>query len=128
MTQESTTVLRESSPEHRVDLQYVWHTVTCKDAQAVKLPESAPGIDRIISRQWRAVPASVKALLFNVILARGAFPSEILTSRTVFLAKKKMSVTPTDFKPFSIALVVVRHLHTTLVERLREADLVDLQQ
>lgn len=39
-----------------------------------------------------------------------------------------MSVTPSDFRPITIVLVVVRYLHKILVERLSVVDLADLRQ
>lgn len=47
-------------------------------------------------RQWRAVPASVKALFFCVIIATVGLSSDLLASRTAFLSKE-ISVTPANF-------------------------------
>lgn len=49
---------------------------------------------------------------FNVILARSGVPLELLTSRTLFLSKKKMSVTLADFRPISIGCCLALHVST----------------
>lgn len=98
--------------------------VTCEDAQAVQLLfKLEAGLDGIIAKQCTSVSASVKALFFNVILARGGFPSELPTSRTVFIPGKERGETPADFRPTSMALVAVRHLHGILAERVFEPSL-----
>lgn len=101
---------RESSPEHRVDFRYILHAVTCEEVQPVKLPSKSTPRLYGITRQWTAVPASVKSLFFNVIRAKGGFSSELLTSKPVFLAKE-MSLTSADFRPINVSLVVVWHSH-----------------
>ena len=129
LTTPSVHVPRPHRPEDRQSLLYIWHAVTCEEARAVSIPSnSAPGIDGITAKQWRAVPASVKALFFNIILATGGFAPELLESRTVFIPKKAESVTPADFRPISIASTVVRHLHKILAEGAHEANLVDVRQ
>ena len=129
LTTQSVYVPRSHRPEDRQSLQYIWHAVTCEEARAVSIPSnSAPGIDSITAKQWRAVSVSVKALIFNIILATRGFAPELLESRTVFIRKKADNVTPADFRPISIASTVVRHLHKILAERAHESNLVDVRQ
>lgn len=129
LTQESIPVMRPPSPHRRADLQFIWQAVSCEEAVAVSIDvNSAPGIDGITARQWKAVPASIKALYYNIILSQGGFPEQLLVGRTVFIPKKTASVTPAEFRPISIASIVVRHLHKILAERAREAGLVDVRQ
>ena len=97
-------VPRPHRTEDRQSLQYIWHAVSCEEARDVStLLNSVPGLDGITAKQWRAVPASVKALFFNIILATGGFAPELLESRTVFIPKKAKSITLADFRPISIA-------------------------
>ena len=49
---------------------------------------SAPGIDTITTKQWKPVPVNIRTLFYNIILAIGGFPSQLLRSRTVFVPKK----------------------------------------
>ena len=85
-------------PQERPDLQHVLVAVTIKEIAGSSIDiNSAPGIDMVTARQWRAVPTSIKALFFNIILVVGGFPQSMLTSRTVFLPKKMASVTPAGF-------------------------------
>lgn len=122
------TRIQTTSPE-KTDLLYVWRPVTREDVDSCDIPlSSAPGVDRVTARQWRAVPSSVKALFYNIVMARGSFPKEVLVSRTVFVPKKAGASEPSDFRPISIASVVVRHLHKILAARLRESGLVDERQ
>ncbi|KAK2575344.1 hypothetical protein KPH14_012788, partial [Odynerus spinipes] len=129
-------VAQTSEPVQRTDttpcgreLPFIWHPVSCEEVAAVNLPlNAAPGLDGISVRLWRAVPSSIKALLFNVVLAVGGFPAATLVSRTIFIPKKEKPTSPGDFRPISIASVVVRHLHKILAERIREAGCVDLRQ
>jgi len=110
-------------------LQYLWDPITVDEVARVNLPlSSAPGIDTITVRQWRAVPSPIKALLFNTVLAMGGFPPSMLVSRTVFISKKCDSPSPANFRPISVMSVVVRHLHKILAQRLGGSGLIDLRQ
>ncbi|KAG7196446.1 hypothetical protein KM043_000117, partial [Ampulex compressa] len=129
VTTESGQVPKKKRKSPDASLGYVWHPVTEVEARKVAISiSSAPGIDGVTARQWRAVPASVKTLFFNIILATGGFPPDMLVSRTVFVAKKPGATQPSDFRPISIASVVVRHLHKILALRLREGALVQTWQ
>lgn len=111
------------------ELLGTWSPISCEEVAAVNLPlNSAPGLDGITVRQWRAIPASIKALLFNIVLHCGGFPEDLLVSRTVFIPKKGDCSQPGDFRPISITSVVVRHLHKILAQRLRESRIVDIRQ
>lgn len=113
----------------KYELRGTWSPISCEEVAAINLPlNSAPGLDGVTVRQWRAIPASIKALLFNIVLHCGGFPASLLVSRTVFIPKKDECLRPGDFRPISITSVVVRHLHKILAQRLRESRLVDLRQ
>ncbi|KAK2577612.1 hypothetical protein KPH14_012895 [Odynerus spinipes] len=113
----------------RPDLKFVWSPISCEEVVASNLPlNTASGIDGITARLWRAVPPTIKALLFNVVLASGGFPSAMLASRTVFIPKGSSPSSPAEFRPISITSVVVRHLHKVLAQRLRESGVIDLRQ
>jgi len=111
------------------ELLGTWSPISCEEVAATNLPlNSAPGLDGISVRLWRAVPSSIKALLFNIVLHCGGFPASLLVSRTVFIPKGGVCSQPGDFRPISITSVAVRHLHKILAQRLRESRIVDLRQ
>lgn len=129
VAQASVPVEEVPRPMPKRELLGTWSPISCEEVAATNLPlNSAPGLDGITVRLWRAVPASIKALLFNIVLHCGGFPAELLVSRTVFIPKKGECSRPGDFRPISITSVVVRHLHKILAQRLRESRVVDLRQ
>ena len=67
-------------------------------------------------------------LFFNLILAIGGFPEDILASRTIFIPKKNNAEDPSDFRPITIGSVVVRHLHKIIASRLIDAGVIDERQ
>lgn len=129
VAQESAHVAAAPRQPPKRELSGTWSPVSCEEVAATNLPlNSAPGLDGIGVRLWRAMPASIKALLFNIVLHCGGFPASMLVSRTVFIPKKGECSLPGDFRPISITSVAVRHLHKILAQRLRESRLVDLRQ
>jgi hypothetical protein len=58
---------------------------------------SAPGPDQITGRQWFAVPPTIRAALFNVILLEGSVPQTLFLSRTIFIPKVKDPARPEDY-------------------------------
>jgi hypothetical protein len=79
------------------ELHGTWSPISCEEVAAINLPlNSAPGLDGISVRLWRAIPSSIKALLFNIVLHCGGFPAAMLVSRTVFIPKKGECSLPGD--------------------------------
>lgn len=110
-------------------LQWIAAPVCGREIRENEIPlSSAAGLDNISSRQWRSVPVVLRMIFYNIILLLGVFPSELLISRTVFIPKKDGSSTPSEFRPVSVASVVVRQLHKILAARLMKANLVDERQ
>jgi hypothetical protein len=107
----------------------VWGAVSEREVGSSRVPgNSAPGPDGVSARLWGAVPRAVQALLFNLVLYAGGFPTSMLASRTVFVPKKGGTGRPSDFRPISVTSVVVRHLHKVLAERLHKLHLSDIRQ
>ncbi|KAI4473651.1 hypothetical protein M0804_015255, partial [Polistes exclamans] len=127
---------RESPPytlaaerQSKTKLQGLWCPISEVEVERINVPlNSAVGIDGVSARQWRSVPAMIRTLLYNIIIARGGFPTEMLASRKIFLPKKHGAKTAAEFRPISIASVVVRQMHKILAIRLRSADLIDVRQ
>ncbi|KAG7196611.1 hypothetical protein KM043_018807 [Ampulex compressa] len=129
VSQASSPVPLVAPAETRQDLAILWSSISCNEIRSCSLPiSSAPGVDGITPRLWRAVPCKIKALLFNIILVAGGFPGSMLASRTVFIPKKGDCRAPENYRPISIMSVVVRHLHKILAHRLRSAGITDLRQ
>lgn len=116
-------------PLDRPNMDCLEAPITIREVERTAIPSSsAPGCDKITFPMWRRVPSAARALFFNIILALGAFPPALLVSRTVFVPKKDGSSLPSDFRPISIATVVVRHLHKILVRRLIRTNIIDKRQ
>lgn len=113
------------------DKSSLWDPISVSEVSRVSVRiGSAPGLDGIVPRVWNAVPAPIRALLFNLLLLAGEAPASITTTRTVFLEKGKMPERPkpSDYRPLSIGSVVLRHLHKILAKRLSALDIFDKRQ
>jgi len=67
-----------------VDKSSLWDPITTAEVTRVSVKNgSAPGLDGIVPRIWNAVPAPIRALLFNLLLLAGEAPASIATTRTV---------------------------------------------
>jgi len=118
-----------SSPP--VDKTTLWDPITSSEVTRISVRNgSAPGLDGIEPRAWNAVPAPIRALLFNLLLLAREAPSSITTTRTVFLEKGKMPERPgpPDYRPLSIGSVVIRQFHKILAKRLSALDIFDRRQ
>lgn len=121
--------VEETAAPENPDFGFVGAPITIREVEKVKIPTtSAPGRDKITFATWRQVPSAARALFFNIVLARGGFPSSLLVSRTVFVPKKDGSNLPSDFRPLSIAAVAVRQLHRIIALRLVRTDIIDKRQ
>lgn len=115
-------------PEHRQRHELAEPILT-SEIGSISVPlNSAAGIDGVTPAEWRRCPVTVRALLYNMVLYIGSFPAAILASRTVFVPKKANATRPEDFRPISIASVIVRQLHKILARRMMAAGLVDKRQ
>lgn len=129
LMQESTPYNLATKIKDKPKPQGLWRPVSRVELEQIRVPlNSAVGIDGVSARQWRSVPVTIRALFYNIIMARGGFPTEMLASRTIFLPKKREAATATDFRPISIASVVIRQLHKILATRFRNAGLIDVRQ
>lgn len=114
-----------------IDKTSLWDPILPIEVERVSVKTgTAPGLDGVVPRVWNAVPAAIRALLFNLLLLAGEAPSSITTTRTVFLEKGKMPDRPTaaDYRPLSIGSVVLRHFHKILAKRLAALDSFDIRQ
>ncbi|KAL1116362.1 hypothetical protein AAG570_004837 [Ranatra chinensis] len=84
---------------------------------------SAAGPDGVSPRQWHAVPMVLKLLFLNLLMLNGRAPSALTTTRTIFIFKGGDPV-PKNFRPISVASVVLRHFHKILAARLSSIGVV----
>lgn len=79
---------------------------------------AAPGPDGISPAWWRHTPLVIIRTVFNLILYRGSMPEWFLRARTVLVPKINEPVTSADYRPITVASVIVRHFHKILAARL----------
>ena len=103
--------------------------VTTEEVEATRLAcRTAAGPDRITARQWKAVPPVVVALLYNLFLLRRRIPTDILRSRTIFIPKNDDPDGPHDYRPISIASIILRQFHRILASRFQTLEITDKRQ
>lgn len=120
-----------ADPVPAADRTLLWDPISPIEVSRISVKTgTAPGLDQITPRMWNAVPATLRALLFNLLLLAGTIPSSIATTRTVFLEKGGISdrPSPAEYRPLSIGSVVIRHLHKILAKRLAALDVFDTRQ
>uniref|UniRef100_A0ABD2XNC2 Reverse transcriptase domain-containing protein n=1 Tax=Trichogramma kaykai TaxID=54128 RepID=A0ABD2XNC2_9HYME len=129
LTAQSKQLELENTAREDHTLLWIAAPVTCPEISDTEIPmSSAAGVDGVSARQWRSVPVRIRALFYNIVLAVGEFPPELLLSRTIFVPKKDGSSTPAEFRPISVASVIVRQLHKIFAVRLVKANLIDERQ
>lgn len=120
-----------ANPGSAVDKTLLWDPIQATEVARISVRNgTAPGLDGITPRAWNAVPVSLRALVFNLLLLAETAPLSITTTRTVFLEKGEMSDRPgpSEYRPLSIGSVIIRHLHKILAKRLAALDIFDNRQ
>lgn len=111
------------------DLSQLWRPVSVIEVQRSKLPLStAAGPDGFTARLLRSMRFEVQVMLYNLILWCGRLPECLSSSRTIFIPKKNDAGDPGDFRPITIASVIVRSLHRILAARMSSAINIDERQ
>lgn len=129
LTKPSAAVAQNGGQGTKESLGWIAGPVTLDEVKNIKIKlTSAPGLDGITSRRWNSIAPKLKVLFYNIILRIGGFPQQLLRSRTIFVPKKDGSSSPGDFRPISVASVVVRQLHKILADRLQKANLINNNQ
>ncbi|KAJ8865483.1 hypothetical protein PR048_033773 [Dryococelus australis] len=83
--------------------------------------QTSPGPDGITVHEWDKVPEDLKASVFNLFLLEEAVPEWMFAARTVLIPKVSQPTVAADFRPISIASVVLRHFHKVLGARIQMA-------
>lgn len=82
---------------------------------------TAEGPDGLTATRWRVLPEEWKTLFYNILLYAKRLPSELVTARTIFIAKVDGPCHPSEYRPISITSVVLRQFHSILARRLQHA-------
>lgn len=89
---------------------------------------TAPGPDGISVRLAKKIPMEVLVRMLNIVLWCGKMPKKLLESVTTLIPKKSEAGSPADFRPISVASVLVRVLHRILASRLSRYVHLDQRQ
>lgn len=66
--------------------------------------------------------------VFNLFIAAGRLPANLVASWTIFVPKKGDPGCPGNYRLISIASVAIRHFHRMLAQRVEKLSLVDVRQ
>lgn len=107
----------------------VFFPIDASDIKACLPPKSAAaGPDGCSPALFRSVPGITLRVLLNLFLFLGSAPDCLRSAKTIFLAKKPRCSEAGDFRPFSIASVILRLFHRILARRLSAAVPLDYRQ
>lgn len=81
---------------------------------------SAVGLDRISAMGFLAMHQPSLAAYFNLLLVAGGPPKHLVWSRVVFIPKTESPTGLGDYRPISVASVLLRALHKILAKCLRD--------
>ncbi|KAJ8865504.1 hypothetical protein PR048_033753 [Dryococelus australis] len=98
-----------------------WEISTEEVRRAKLKGQTSPGPDGIAVGEWDKVPDILKASVFNLFLLEEAVPEWMFAARTVLIPKVSQSTVAADFRPITIASVVLRHFHKVLGARIQRA-------
>lgn len=82
---------------------------------------SSPGPDHLTVDLLRKVPVATLVCLFNIFLYIRDVPSSIKSGRTILIPKTDNPSSPGEYRPITVASVLLRHFHKVLATRLNNA-------
>src|SRR5271154_624066 len=108
----------------------VWVPITCSELESVRghMREAAAGPDGLTVAQLKKIPASVLCKVLNLLMVHGHLPEFYELSRTTLIPKVVDPKAASDFRPISVASVLVRFLHKILAKRLTDSVQLDIRQ
>lgn len=102
---------------------------TAQDIKAAMLPlSSAAGPDGLTSKELRQVPSVVLRVLLNSMQLLKRIPVCLRNARTIFLPKKVGAAQAADFRPITVASVLLRLVHKVYASRIQAAVKLDHRQ
>lgn len=93
-----------------------------------QMPKGAPGPDGVTVERLKAASSGVLSKVLNLFMLRKRLPSGHLISRTVLIPKVDSPGGSSDFRPISVANVIVRLFHRILAARVMGACHIDARQ
>jgi hypothetical protein len=91
--------------------------------------KTAPGLDNITVKAWKSIPPNFRRIFYNLLMLRGRAPGFFTKGRTIFICKKAgSSANPTDYRPITVASVVIRQFHKILATCIQKAHKWDERQ
>lgn len=98
----------------------VMNPVTCEEVNDVlkRSSESSPGPDKLCLRHLRSLDPKEFACAFNLWLLHGYVPHDVLNAETILVFKNGDNTVPGNYRPITIASLMIRMLHRILAHRL----------
>lgn len=98
------------------------HPITAEEVAKAKVRwrKSAPGPDGVTTEQVRSKPDRQLALLFTVLLYSNTQLARFKKSRTTLIYKKGIRTDPANWRPITVASMLLRLFHRVLADRLRQ--------
>lgn len=108
------------SPLRNEDSSSTVKPISCEDTEKFKPKcDTAKGADGLSPLTWsKNVPIVIKTIIMNIILFATRVPIEWSRARTVLIPKTGDPQDPSNYRPISIASVIVRHYNKILANLL----------
>jgi len=122
--------VRNSVERASTELADLWRPVAKEEVVASELKvKTSPGLDNITVKAWRGIPPNFRRIFYNLVMLRGKAPEFLTKGRTIFICKKAGGSTiPTDYRPITVASVVIRQFHKILAKRIQKEHKWDERQ
>lgn len=89
---------------------------------------SAAGPDDLQVRDWNKVPPLLQSIVLNILYILDPLPKNFILSRTVLIPKVPEPSHPNQYRPISVASVLIRHLNKILAARVSDSCPFDERQ
>ncbi len=108
----------------------VWRPISVPEVDKFKLemPKGAAGPDGVKLSSIKSVSSFILSKIFNLFMFKKSLPEFFLMSRTVLIPKVDNPGAWNEFRPISVASVVVRLFHRILAFRIMHACHIDARQ
>lgn len=107
----------------------LFYPISATEIKSNSLPlSSAPGPDGFTARQLRSAPALLLRVLLNLLMVLKKVPTSLKGARTIFIPKKYSASLPSDFRPITVAPVLLRLLNKILTQRASQMVKLDFRQ
>lgn len=115
--------------ERTQDLDGVWTPLTKAELLAkVPATSSSPGPDGISTAHLHQIGFDALMYLYNLILWTGIVPLPIRRAKTIFIPKTQTASRPEEYRPITVASLLIRHINAILAGRLVTGVSLDKRQ